>query len=178
MGQHNHRSIIPARKVNHALGACRSYHGERADLKAARDSGSQIGNRGHLSNFHDYKRLKEYCVANDIEWDDNVCIPRRERFCPADARGPSSTIAGDARPPLPRGHASGRYPVPSTTTGPLASLEFQHWHYRHSCRKMNSCLPTTAALCRLIGARIEAFCVIQRNLSSRTVRTRTYPLPA
>ncbi|MYM13144.1 DNA repair protein RecN [Muribaculum intestinale] len=59
------------------LGALSLILGERADLKAVRDSGRKSVIEATFE-LHDYKRLKEYCVANDIEWDDNVCILRRE----------------------------------------------------------------------------------------------------
>ncbi len=59
------------------LGALSLILGERADLKAVRDSGRKSVIEATFE-IHDYRRLKEYCVANDIEWDDNVCILRRE----------------------------------------------------------------------------------------------------
>lgn len=59
------------------LGALSLILGERADLKAVRDSGRKSVIEATFE-IHDYKRLKEYCAANDIEWDDNVCILRRE----------------------------------------------------------------------------------------------------
>lgn len=59
------------------LGALSMILGERADVKAVRDSGrkSVIEATFELNN---YTRLKEFCVASDIEWDDRVCILRRE----------------------------------------------------------------------------------------------------
>ena len=59
------------------LGALSLILGERADLKAVRDSGRKSVIEATFE-IHDYRRLKEYCTANDIEWDDNVCILRRE----------------------------------------------------------------------------------------------------
>lgn len=59
------------------LGALSLILGERADLKAVRDSGRKSVIEATFE-IHDYRRLKEYCVANDIEWDDNVCVLRRE----------------------------------------------------------------------------------------------------
>ena len=59
------------------LGALSLILGERADLKAVRDSGRKSVIEATFE-IHDYRRLKDYCLANDIEWDDNVCILRRE----------------------------------------------------------------------------------------------------
>jgi DNA repair protein RecN (Recombination protein N) len=59
------------------LGALSLILGERADLKAVRDTGRKSVIEA-VFELHDYKRLKEYCLANDIEWDDTLCILRRE----------------------------------------------------------------------------------------------------
>ncbi|PWL63620.1 MAG: DNA repair protein RecN [Bacteroidales bacterium] len=59
------------------LGALSLILGGRADLKAVRDSGkkSVIEVSFEVSK---YPKLKEYCLDNDIEWDDTLCILRRE----------------------------------------------------------------------------------------------------
>jgi len=59
------------------LGALSLILGGRADLKAVRDSGrkSVIEATFEVSG---YPKLKEYCLSNDIEWDDSSCILRRE----------------------------------------------------------------------------------------------------
>lgn len=59
------------------LGALSLILGGRADLKAVRDSGrkSVIEATFEVSG---YPKLKEYCRDNDIEWDDSLCILRRE----------------------------------------------------------------------------------------------------
>jgi DNA repair protein RecN (Recombination protein N) len=59
------------------LGALSLILGERADLKAVRDTSKKsiIEATFDVTN---YPRLKEYCLANDIEWDDTLCILRRE----------------------------------------------------------------------------------------------------
>lgn len=59
------------------LGALSLILGGRADLKAVRDSGRKSVIEATF-DVSGYPALKEYCVANDIEWDDAVCILRRE----------------------------------------------------------------------------------------------------
>lgn len=59
------------------LGALSLILGERADTRVVsdRDSKSVIEATFDVSN---YPRLKEFCRENDLEWDDTVCILRRE----------------------------------------------------------------------------------------------------
>ena len=59
------------------LGALSLILGERADLKAVRDSGKKSVIEA-VFDVTGYPGLKEYCLANDIEWDDTICILRRE----------------------------------------------------------------------------------------------------
>lgn len=59
------------------LGALSLILGGRADLKAVRDSGKKSVIEA-VFDVTGYPALKEYCVAHDIEWDDAVCILRRE----------------------------------------------------------------------------------------------------
>lgn len=59
------------------LGALSLILGERADLKAVRDSGRKSVIEATFA-LNDYKRLKEYCLSADVEWDDELCILRRE----------------------------------------------------------------------------------------------------
>ena len=59
------------------LGALSLILGERADIKAVRDSGKKSIIEATFE-IDDYPTLKEYCLANDIEWDDTMCILRRE----------------------------------------------------------------------------------------------------
>ncbi|MCM1505226.1 MAG: DNA repair protein RecN [Muribaculum sp.] len=59
------------------LGALSLILGGRADVKAVRDSGKKSVIEASF-DIADYSGLKEYCLANDIEWDDSVCILRRE----------------------------------------------------------------------------------------------------
>lgn len=59
------------------LGALSLILGGRADLKAVRDSGKKSVIEASF-DVSRYQRLKEYCLDNDIEWDDNLCILRRE----------------------------------------------------------------------------------------------------
>ena len=59
------------------LGALSLILGGRADLKAVRDSGKKSVIEATF-DVAGYPKLKEYCLANDIEWDDAVCILRRE----------------------------------------------------------------------------------------------------
>ena len=59
------------------LGALSLIPGERADIKAVRDSGKKSIIEATFE-IDDYPTLKEYCLANDIEWDDTMCILRRE----------------------------------------------------------------------------------------------------
>ncbi len=59
------------------LGALSLILGGRADLKAVRDSGKKSVIEASF-DVAGYSGLKEYCLANDIEWDDAVCILRRE----------------------------------------------------------------------------------------------------
>lgn len=59
------------------LGALSLILGGRADLKAVRDSGKKSVIEATF-DVSGYPALKEYCEANDIEWDDAVCILRRE----------------------------------------------------------------------------------------------------
>lgn len=59
------------------LGALSLILGGRADLKAVRDSGKKSVIEATFE-VEGYPGLKEYCVANDIEWDDTTCILRRE----------------------------------------------------------------------------------------------------
>ncbi len=59
------------------LGALSLILGERADLKAVRDSGKKSVIEATFE-VDSYPRLKEFCLNNDIEWDDTLCILRRE----------------------------------------------------------------------------------------------------
>lgn len=59
------------------LGALSLILGERADLRAVRDSGKKSVIEATF-DVSDFPALKEYCLANDIEWDDSLCIMRRE----------------------------------------------------------------------------------------------------
>ncbi len=59
------------------LGALSLILGGRADLKAVRDSGKKSVIEATFE-VEGYPGLKEYCLANDIEWDDTTCILRRE----------------------------------------------------------------------------------------------------
>ncbi len=59
------------------LGALSLILGGRADLKAVRDSGKKSVIEA-VFDVAGYPALKDYCEANDIEWDDSVCILRRE----------------------------------------------------------------------------------------------------
>lgn len=59
------------------LGALSLILGGRADLKAVRDSGKKSVIEASFE-VNKYPKLKEYCLDNDIEWDDTLCILRRE----------------------------------------------------------------------------------------------------
>ena len=59
------------------LGALSLILGERADLKAVRDSGKKSVIEA-VFDVAGYDTLKNYCLINDIEWDDTTCILRRE----------------------------------------------------------------------------------------------------
>ncbi len=59
------------------LGALSLILGGRADLKAVRDSGKKSVIEATFE-VEGYPGLKEYCLVNDIEWDDTTCILRRE----------------------------------------------------------------------------------------------------
>lgn len=59
------------------LGALSLILGGRADLKAVRDSGKKSVIEASFE-VSKYPKLKEYCLDNDIEWDDTLCILRRE----------------------------------------------------------------------------------------------------
>lgn len=59
------------------LGALSLILGGRADLKAVRDSGKKSVIEASFEVSR-YPKLKEYCLDNDIEWDDSLCILRRE----------------------------------------------------------------------------------------------------
>lgn len=59
------------------LGALSLILGGRADLKAVRDSGKKSVIEASF-DVSKYPKLKEYCLDNDIEWDDTLCILRRE----------------------------------------------------------------------------------------------------
>ena len=59
------------------LGALSLILGGRADVKAVRDSGKKSVIEASFE-VSKYPRLKEYCLDNDIEWDDTLCILRRE----------------------------------------------------------------------------------------------------
>lgn len=59
------------------LGALSLILGERADLKAVRDSGKKSVIEA-VFDVAGYDALKNYCLINDIEWDDATCILRRE----------------------------------------------------------------------------------------------------
>ncbi len=59
------------------LGALSLILGGRADLKAVRDSHRKSIIEA-VFDVAGYPVLKEYCLENDIEWDDTLCILRRE----------------------------------------------------------------------------------------------------
>lgn len=59
------------------LGALSLILGGRADVKAVRDSGKKSVIEASFE-VSKYPKLKEYCLDNDIEWDDTLCILRRE----------------------------------------------------------------------------------------------------
>ena len=59
------------------LGALSLILEGRADLKAVRDSGKKSVIEASFE-VSKYPKLKEYCLDNDIEWDDTLCILRRE----------------------------------------------------------------------------------------------------
>lgn len=59
------------------LGALSLILGGRADLKVVRDSGRKSVIEA-VFEVEGYPGLKEYCLSNDIEWDDSTCILRRE----------------------------------------------------------------------------------------------------
>lgn len=59
------------------LGALSLILGGRADLKAVRDSGKKSVIEASFE-VNKYPKLKEYCLDNDIEWDNTLCILRRE----------------------------------------------------------------------------------------------------
>lgn len=59
------------------LGALSLILGGRADLKAVRYSGKKSVIEASFE-VSKYPKLKEYCLDNDIEWDDTLCILRRE----------------------------------------------------------------------------------------------------
>lgn len=59
------------------LGALSLILGGRADLKAVRDSRKKSVIEASFE-VSKYPKLKEYCLDNDIEWDDTLCILRRE----------------------------------------------------------------------------------------------------
>lgn len=59
------------------LGALSLILGGRADLKAVRDSGKKSVIEATF-DVSGYPALKEFCLSNDIEWDDATCILRRE----------------------------------------------------------------------------------------------------
>ncbi len=59
------------------LGALSLLLGERADAKVVRDKGRKAIIEA-VFDVSGYGALREYCVANDIEWDNTQCIMRRE----------------------------------------------------------------------------------------------------
>lgn len=59
------------------LGALSLILGERADLKAVKDSGRKSVIEATFE-VNDNPSLRDYCADNDIEWDDSICILRRE----------------------------------------------------------------------------------------------------
>lgn len=79
------------------LGALSLLLGARADLKAVRvpDRKSVIE---AVFSVRDYAGLREYCISNDIEWDDERCILRRE-ISPG---GRSRAFVNDSPVPLAR----------------------------------------------------------------------------
>lgn len=79
------------------LGALSLLMGARADLKAVRvaDRKSVIE---AVFSVSDYAGLRQYCLDNDIEWDDERCILRRE-ISPG---GRSRAFVNDSPVPLAR----------------------------------------------------------------------------
>ncbi|MDE7442968.1 MAG: AAA family ATPase, partial [Muribaculaceae bacterium] len=59
------------------LGALSLLLGERADAKVVRDKARKAIIEA-VFDVADYSALNEYCEANDIEWDNEQCIMRRE----------------------------------------------------------------------------------------------------
>lgn len=59
------------------LGALSLILGGRADAKVVRDANRKSVIEA-IFTTESYTTLKEYCLANDIEWDDSHCILRRE----------------------------------------------------------------------------------------------------
>ncbi|MCH5345904.1 MAG: DNA repair protein RecN [Muribaculaceae bacterium] len=59
------------------LGALSLILGERADTRVVADHGAKSIIEATFA-VDRYPRLKQFCIDNDIEWDDAVCILRRE----------------------------------------------------------------------------------------------------
>ncbi len=59
------------------LGALSLILGGRADFKVVRDAERKSIIEAVFS-VNDYPALKDYCLANDVEWDESQCILRRE----------------------------------------------------------------------------------------------------
>ena len=59
------------------LGALSLILGERADSKVIRNNQSKSIIEAYFA-VNKYLSLKEYCIENDLEWNDNQCILRRE----------------------------------------------------------------------------------------------------
>ncbi len=77
------------------LGALSLLFGSRADTKVVRDPDRKSVIEAQFS-FNSYDALKDYCIENDIEWDDHRCILRRE-IAPA---GRSRAFVNDSPVPL------------------------------------------------------------------------------
>lgn len=77
------------------LGALSLLLGGRADTKAVRDTQRKSIIEAQFT-FGEYESLKQFCNENDIEWDDERCILRRE-IAPA---GRSRAFINDSPVPL------------------------------------------------------------------------------
>ena len=80
------------------LGALSLLLGARADTKAVRDKDMKSVIEASFTVGDCDRTLKQYCLANDIEWDDVRCILRRE-ITPA---GRSRAFINDSPVPLNR----------------------------------------------------------------------------
>lgn len=79
------------------LGALTLLLGGRADSKSVRDSSRKSVIEADFILTDDYPLLKDYCSQNDIEWEEGLCLLRREI---AAAGGRSRAFINDSPVPL------------------------------------------------------------------------------